>query len=71
MFNENYIELPTDTLSSNPWWEDEVKYQLELTKQTKIAPCFFGDSITYGLGNTIGNDTFNFALPGMSTISQL
>jgi GDSL-like Lipase/Acylhydrolase family len=71
MFNETYIELPTDTLSSNPWWEDEVKYQLDLTKQTQIDTCFFGDSITYGLGNNMGNDTFNFALPGMSTISQL
>ncbi|MEG4109750.1 SGNH/GDSL hydrolase family protein [Microcoleus sp. S13_C5] len=71
MFNANYMELPTDTLSSNSWWEDEVKYQLYLTKSTQIDTCFFGDSITSGLGNTMGKDTFNFALSGMTTISQL
>ncbi|MEG4109749.1 SGNH/GDSL hydrolase family protein [Microcoleus sp. S13_C5] len=71
MFNENYIELPTDTLSSDSGWQDEVKYQLYLTKSTQIDTCFFGDSITSELGHTMGKDTFNFALPGLTTISQL
>jgi hypothetical protein len=52
MFNETYIEFPPDTLNSNSWWEDEVKYQLDLTKQTKIDTYFFCDSITYWLGIT-------------------
>lgn len=71
MLNANSIELSTDTLSSNSWWLDEVDYQLYLTKNTKINACIWGDSITSGLGNTMGKDTFNFALPGMSTISLI
>jgi hypothetical protein len=71
MLNANSIELSTDTLSSSSWWLDEVDYQLYLTKNTKINACILGDSITSGLGNTMGKDTFNFALPGMSTISLI
>ncbi|MEG5115825.1 SGNH/GDSL hydrolase family protein [Microcoleus sp. A2-C5] len=71
MLNANSIELSTDTLSSNSWWLDEVDYQLYLTKNTQINACIWGDSITSGLGNTMGKDTFNFALPGMSTISLI
>lgn len=71
MFNANNTELSTDTLGSSSGWLDEVNYQVELTKSTKINTCILGDSITSGLGNTMGKDTFNFALPGMSTISLL
>ncbi|WP_293127069.1 SGNH/GDSL hydrolase family protein [Microcoleus sp. bin38.metabat.b11b12b14.051] len=71
MANANYLELPTDTLSSQSWWQDEVKYQVAVTQNTKIKTCIFGDSITSMLGNTLGNDSFNFAIGGMSAISQL
>ena len=71
MANANYLELPTDTLSSQSWWQDEVKYQVLVTQNRPIKTCFFGDSITSMLGNTLGNDTFNFAIGGMSAISQL
>lgn len=71
MFNANSIGLSTDTLSSSSWWLDEVDYQLYLTKNTQINACIWGDSITSELGNTMGQDTFNFALPGMSTISLI
>ena len=71
MANANYLELPTDTLSSQSWWQDEVKYQVAVTQNTQIKTCFFGDSITSMLGNTLGNDSFNFAIGGMSAISQL
>jgi GDSL-like Lipase/Acylhydrolase family len=71
MANANYLEIPTDTLSSQSWWQDEVKYQVAVTQNTQIKNCFFGDSITSMLGNTLGNDSFNFAIGGMSAISQL
>jgi lysophospholipase L1-like esterase len=71
MANVNYLELPTDTLSSQSGWQDEVKYQVAVTQNKQIRTCFFGDSITSMLGNTLGNDSFNFAIGGMSAISQL
>lgn len=71
MANANYLELPTDTLSSQSWWRDEVKYQVAVTRNAHIKTCFFGDSITSMLGNTLGENSFNFAIGGMSTISQL
>ena len=71
MANANYLELPTDTLSSQSWWQDEVKYQVMVTQNRLIKTCLFGDSITSMLGNTLGNDAFNFAIGGMSAISQL
>ncbi|HLO52364.1 MAG TPA: SGNH/GDSL hydrolase family protein [Kamptonema sp.] len=71
IFNANSLELPTDTLSSQTWWQDEVKYQVYVNQNAKIETCFFGDSITSMLGNTLGQNTFNFAIGGMTTISQL
>ena len=71
MANANYLELPTDTLSSQSWWQDEVKYQVAVTQKTRIKTCFLGDSITSMLGNTLGDNSFNFAIGGMSAISQL
>jgi len=71
MGNANYLELPTEPLSSQSGWQDEVKYQVAVTQNTQIKTCFFGDSITSMLGNTLGDNTFNFAIGGMSAISQL
>ncbi|MEG4285555.1 SGNH/GDSL hydrolase family protein [Microcoleus sp. A006_D1] len=71
MANANYLELPTDTLSSQSWWQDEVNYQVAVTQDTHIKTCVFGDSITAMLGNTLGDNSFNFAIGGMSAISQL
>jgi len=69
--NANALELPTDTLSSQSWWQDETKYQVIVAKDKQYNSCLFGDSISSGLGNTLGNNTFNFALGGMSTISLI
>ena len=71
MANANYLELPTDTLSSQSGWQDEVQYQVAVTQNTRIKTCFLGDSITSMLGNTLGDNSFNFAIGGMSAISQL
>jgi lysophospholipase L1-like esterase len=67
----NNLIAPTDTLSSQPQWQDAVQYQQTVVDQQKFQVCLFGDSISAQIENTLGNDTFNFALPGMSTISQL
>ena len=60
-----------DTVTLIPWWQDEVQYRLNLTRNQQYNNCVFGDSITSGLGNTLGDRTFNFALSGMSSVSLL
>lgn len=71
LVNANQVELPTDTLSSQSWWQEEVRYQVIVSKNSQYNYCLFGDSISSELGNTIGDRTFNFAEPGMSTISLI
>ncbi|MBV9388024.1 MAG: SGNH/GDSL hydrolase family protein [Chroococcidiopsidaceae cyanobacterium CP_BM_ER_R8_30] len=71
LINANFLELPTDVLSSTAWWKDEVRRQLVATTGEQYKVCLFGDSITSPLGNTLGNQTYNFAEPGMSTISLI
>ncbi|MBW4472668.1 MAG: SGNH/GDSL hydrolase family protein [Stenomitos rutilans HA7619-LM2] len=60
-----------DTVTAIPWWQDEVQYRLNITRNQQYNNCVFGDSITSGLGNTLGDRTFNFALSGMSSVSLL
>lgn len=60
-----------DNVAAIPWWQDEVQYRLNLTRNQQYNNCVFGDSITSGLGNTLGDRTFNFALSGMSSVSLL
>ncbi len=67
----NNAALPTDTLSDQPQWQEAVQYQQTVVDRQHLKVCLFGDSISSGIENTLGNDTFNFAIPGMSTISQI
>ncbi len=67
----NNLMIPTDSLSSRPEWQNAVEYQQIVVDRQKFKVCLFGDSISAQLENTLGNDAFNFAIPGMSTISQL
>ncbi len=60
---------PKDNLSSTPVWQLEVQYQKFATQGKQFSACLFGDSVTAELGNTLGKDTFNFALNGLSGIS--
>lgn len=60
-----------DNVTAIPWWQDEVQYRLNITRNQQYNNCVFGDSITSGLGNTLGERTFNFALSGMSSVSLL
>jgi lysophospholipase L1-like esterase len=61
----------TDDLAFQPWWQEKVKSQVSTTHTRQYDACLFGDSISSGLGNTLGNGTFNFALGGMSTVSLI
>ncbi len=66
------LGLPTDTLADRPEWQEEVKNQLSIAQNQRYKVCLFGDSISSGLGNAaLGQKTFNFAIAGMSTVSQL
>lgn len=65
------MALPTDTLASRPEWQEEVSRQVSMAQNQRYRVCLLGDSISSGLGNTLGDNTFNFAIAGMSSISQL
>jgi lysophospholipase L1-like esterase len=60
---------PKDNLSSTPLWQLEVQYQKFATQGKQYSACLFGDSVTAELGSTLGPETFNFALNGLSGIS--
>lgn len=60
---------PKDNLSSTPLWQLEVEYQKLATADRQYYGCLFGDSISAGVGNTLGDNSFNLALNGLSTIS--
>lgn len=59
----------TDTLVSAPEWQSQVKQQVIAAQEHSYDSCLFGDSISAGLGRSLGPSTFNFALNGMSTVS--
>ncbi|MBW4574439.1 MAG: SGNH/GDSL hydrolase family protein [Aphanothece sp. CMT-3BRIN-NPC111] len=63
--------VPTDNLVSQAWWQEKVKSQVTATRRRQYDACLFGDSISSGIGNTLGEGTFNFALGGMSTVSLI
>ncbi len=60
---------PKDNLSATTWWQLAVRRQARMTKGRRYETCLFGDSISAQLGNSLGQQTFNFALGGMSTVS--
>ncbi len=60
---------PTDTLASIPLWQTLVAYQATVSQKKQYAACLFGDSISAQLINTLGQETANFALGGMSSVS--
>jgi lysophospholipase L1-like esterase len=48
-----------------------VDYQMTVSHGKRYQTCLFGDSISAQLGDSLGENTFNFSLPGMSTVSLL
>ncbi|AFZ12426.1 lipolytic protein G-D-S-L family [Crinalium epipsammum PCC 9333] len=61
----------TDNLTSEPWWQKRVKSQVSSSQNKQYKVCLFGDSISSALGDTLGEENFNFAIGGMSTVSLL
>ncbi|MBD2561104.1 alpha/beta hydrolase [Nostoc linckia FACHB-391] len=62
---------PKDNVTSSPLGKIALQYQTLAAQNKQFSGCLFGDSISAGLGNTLGSGTFNFGLNGLSTISLL
>jgi lysophospholipase L1-like esterase len=62
---------PKDNVTSSPLGKIALQYQTLAAQDKQFSGCLFGDSISAGLGNTLGSGTFNFGLNGLSTISLL
>lgn len=60
---------PVDRLSSLPFWQTLVAYQALVSHNQSYTTCLFGDSISAELGNSLGPQTYNFSIGGMSTVS--
>lgn len=60
-----------DTLLSSAWWRSQVQAQANAAHDRQFRGCLFGDSISSGLGNSLGQSTFNFAIGGLSSVSML
>jgi lysophospholipase L1-like esterase len=58
-----------DQLPSAVWWQAKVQQQILVTRNQTFSACLFGDSISSGLGNSLGAGTFNFAMGGLSSVS--
>lgn len=68
---QDTVQPQPDRLVTQAWWQDQVKFQVNISRGQQYRVCLFGDSISAGLGNTLGDRTFNFALGGMSSVSLL
>jgi lysophospholipase L1-like esterase len=60
-----------DKLPSVDWWRSKVGSQITASAGKRYTGCVFGDSISSGLGNSLGQWNYNFAMGGMSTVSLL
>ncbi|MEZ2321223.1 MAG: SGNH/GDSL hydrolase family protein [Microcoleus sp.] len=60
-----------DTVSSALWWQMAVYNQVQQIQDQQYQGCVWGDSISSALGNSLGEENFNFAIGGMSTVSLL
>ncbi|HLO49939.1 MAG TPA: SGNH/GDSL hydrolase family protein [Kamptonema sp.] len=64
-------EIFRDSVSSTLWWQIAVDNQMHLIKNQQYQGCIWGDSISSALGNSLGENNFNFAIGGMSSVSLL
>lgn len=69
LFSGSSEPTKKDNLTSSPLWEVQLQYQVFATENKQFSGCLFGDSISAGLGNTLGQGNFNFGLNGLSSIS--
>jgi len=71
LVDDSIPKPPSDRLSSTPFWQTQVEYQATANHHKQLQACVFGDSISAGLGDTLGAQTYNFAIGGMSTVSLI
>ena len=64
-------EILRDNVTSTLWWQLAVDNQMHLTKDRQYQGCVWGDSISSALGDSLGEQNFNFAIGGMSSVSLL
>jgi lysophospholipase L1-like esterase len=69
--NQSTPQPPIDRLPTIPVWQTLVQYQAAASQGESYQGCLFGDSISSGLGNSLGENRFNFAAGGMSTVSLI
>ena len=62
---------PQDRLPQISAWQALVQYQAIVSQGQSYQGCLFGDSISSGLGNSLGEQRVNFAIGGMSTVSLI
>ena len=60
-----------DRLSSEAWWLHKIKTQAEARAGEQYQGCLFGDSISSGIGHTLGNKFANLGQGGLSSASLL
>ncbi len=60
-----------DQLADEAWWQEKVQHQISETQNQVYSVCLFGDSISSGLGNSLGDETYNFAIGGLSSVSLI
>lgn len=58
-----------DNLSTLPWWTAQINLQASQSRGQSYSACLFGDSISSGLGQTLGISNVNFGTGGLSTVS--
>jgi lysophospholipase L1-like esterase len=60
-----------DRLSGASWWIDRIKAQATAKSNQTYQGCLFGDSISAGLGHSLGSGIANFGQGGLSSVSLL
>lgn len=60
-----------DSVSSALWWQVAVYNQVQQIQDQHYQGCVWGDSISSALGASLGEQNFNFAIGGMSSVSLL
>ena len=64
------IQAPhPDNLPMLPWWTAQINLQAVQSRDQRYSACLFGDSISSGLGQTLGASNVNFGTGGLSTAS--
>jgi lysophospholipase L1-like esterase len=67
--SRSLAEVRADRLSRSNGWRSQVQAQADTSQKQQYEGCLFGDSISSGLGNTLGKRLANFGMGGLSSVS--